>query len=95
MWEESHPAGHPAGHVCQLGHVQPSLGLKMLHARFSPARKSVYVRAGPFVRGHHSCLVYFVTWEQRHCQIPACARRCLVFDGCIQVLVLLNNLFLS
>lgn len=64
MWEESHPAGHPAGHVCQLGHFQPSLGLKMQPARFSPARKNMYIHAGPFVRGGLSCLVHFVTWEQ-------------------------------
>lgn len=60
MWEESHPAGH----VCQLGHIQTSLGLRMQHARFSPSRKSMYLHAGPFVRGDLSCLVYFVTWEQ-------------------------------
>lgn len=64
MWKESHSAGHPAGHVYQLGHIQPSLGLKMQHDHFSAARKSVYISAGPFVRGDLSCPVYFVTWEQ-------------------------------
>lgn len=64
VWEESHPAEHPAGHVYQLGHLQPSLGLKMQPAHFSPARENVFIRAGPFIRGDLSCLVYFVTWEQ-------------------------------
>lgn len=88
--------GHLADHVCQLGHGQATLVLKVLHTCFSPVTKSMHVCAGSFLRGDNFCLVYFVTfWSQWWCLITACTCRCLVFDGHVQVLVLLNNILLS